>query len=165
MSRFGRKFARVSSIFLILPALATAAKTVILQNPWAGSSTATYTQYINQASMGYNTSMQKVFADNSYWAYTFSSNTPGAFFFTNSSSSMGYYGNAGLASAIPAGFNLDALFATKDTVWIVPDPNNATTRYPSTTTTSPVGKQMVVMYRSPNSWYYTPSLQVETKVG
>jgi len=94
------------------------------------------------------------------WTYTFASNTPGGFYFSNSySSSNYYYSMDGLGSSVASSayFNLDAQFATKDTVWIVADTNAALPRKPTLTTTNPVSRKMVVLFRSP--WTNTINFQ------
>lgn len=162
MSPIGNLASRVSSILCALALSAVAAKTVILQNPWPITEVP-YGPSIVQTS-GPNTLTSAVFSDKSHWSHTFASDAPGGFYFLNTNSVTGYrYAADGfeVSAATLVPFNLDAQFATKDTVWIVPDTTNPSPRLPSLTTVDPMGKRMVVLFRSP--WTSTPSFQVESQ--
>ncbi|MBK8802923.1 MAG: fibro-slime domain-containing protein [Fibrobacteres bacterium] len=148
---------RILAILCALAPFVSAAKTVILQNPWTGADLPRYPPSIIMPDAGgFNTLTQAAFSDKSYWSYTFASNTPGRFYFVNTNSTDYQYGTTGFrpTGSAPATFDVDALFAGRDTVWIVPDTTNPRPRIPAITATDPMGKRMVVMFRSP--WSGTP---------
>jgi hypothetical protein len=166
VSPFGNLTSRVSSILCALALSASAAKTVILQNPWTGADLPRYPPSIIMPDAGgFNTLTQAAFSDKSYWSYTFASNTPGRFYFVNTNSTDYQYGTTGFrpTGSAPATFDVDALFAGRDTVWIVPDTTNPRPRIPAITATDPMGKRMVVMFRSP--WSGTPRFRAHGGIG
>lgn len=88
---------------------------------------------------------------------------PGNFYVQNSASAINpYLSVGGLSSAAPAQyFNVDAQFATHDTVWIVPDAANPATVAPQILTTNPIVHPLTILLRAPFS--STPVLQVESQ--
>ncbi|MBK9576933.1 MAG: fibro-slime domain-containing protein [Fibrobacteres bacterium] len=160
---------------LLLATLGHAAKTVIVLNPWASDAIlSSGTPQIFGTPNNWNGDMvaanqfQRV--NGNLWSFTFTSNTPGDFRLLNratssTGSNWNEYGLGGLANG--TSFNLDAQFATQDTLWIVPDTTTAA-RTPVIRTTSPVvvvppAKRGTLMLLNP--WATTdsgraPSMQV-----
>ncbi len=148
---------------LLAPA-SHAAKTLIVQNPWRqdpARATTTpqifgaYTNWVSSASAA--AQFTKVSGD--WWSFQFTTtNAPGDFRLLNLTNWQ-EYGNTGIGSV---GINLDALFATVDTVWLIPTP--APSGPPALLTRAPTS--VVLMLQNP--WEtaqpgIAPSLQVESQ--
>lgn len=142
-----------------------AAKTVVILNPWrADPALSASTPQIFGAPNGWNgdavAANQFTRMSGDLWSFTFASNNPGDFRLLNrGNNGWTEYGAQGSGST---SFNLNTLFATTDTVWILPGATMATP--PTLRTSAPPSATLMIL----NPWEAAspgraPSVQIESQ--
>lgn len=144
---------------------AWSAKTVVVLNPWrADPALSASIPQIFGAPNSWNgdavaaNQFQRVSGD--LWSFTFTSNTPGDFRLLNRGNNG--WTEYGLQGSGSTSFNLNTLFATSDTVWILPGATIATP--PTLRTSAPPSATLMIL----NPWETTPpgaapSVQIESQ--
>lgn len=165
MARFPIAPSRALLAVLFLLSSGWAAKTVVILNPWrADPALSGSTPQIFGAPNGWNgdaiaaNQFQRMSGD--LWSFTFASNDPGDFRLLNrGNNGWTEYGAQGSGST---SFNLNTLFATTDTVWILPGATMATP--PTLRTSAPPSATLMIL----NPWEAAtpgraPSVQIESQ--
>lgn len=157
--------ARILFPLILCLSSAWSAKTVVVLNPWrADPALSAAVPQIFGAPNSWNgdavaaNQFQRMSGD--LWSFTFASNTPGDFRLLNRGNNG--WTEYGLQGSGSTSFNLNTLFATSDTVWILPGATMATP--PTIRTSAPPSATLMIL----NPWETTlpgvaPSVQIESQ--